>query len=94
MPCPKYKNNPPEIKNILDHLCITNKPGLIKSSRSVPGISDHCAMLTEADIYPPYERSTARPVRHFKKASWENVRKEIGKHLGLLFKRQTAPIIW
>ena len=54
-------------KNILD-LCITNKPGLIKSSRSVPGISDDCAVLTEADINPPYRCST------------ENIRQEIRRH--------------
>ena len=35
-------------ENILD-LRITNKPGLIKSSHSVPGISDHCAVMTELD---------------------------------------------
>ena len=58
----------------------TNKPGLIKSSRSVPGISDHCAVLTEADINRPYRRSTARPVRQFKKASWKNIRQEIRRH--------------
>ena len=42
--------------NILD-LLITNKPGLIKSSHSVPGISDHCAVVTELDIDPPYRRT-------------------------------------
>ena len=61
-------------------VCITDKPGLIKSSRSVPRISDHCAVLTEANINPPYRRSTARPVRQFKKASWENIRQEIRRH--------------
>ena len=59
---------------------IKSKPGLIKSSRSVPGISDHCAVLTEAEINPPYRRSTARPVRQFRKSSWENIRKEIRRH--------------
>ena len=37
-------------------------------------------LLTEADINPPYRRSTARPVRQFKKASWENIRQEIRRH--------------
>ena len=37
-------------------------------------------MLTEADINSPYRRSTARPVHQFKKASWENIRKEIRRH--------------
>ena len=75
----QVQKEPTRDKNILD-LCLTNKPGLIKSSRSVPGISDHCAVLTEADINRPYRRSTARPVRQFKKASWENIRQEIRRH--------------
>ena len=53
-------------KNILD-LCITNKPGLVKSSRSVPGISDHYAVLTEADINPPtFNRSPSASVQKSK----------------------------
>ena len=47
---------PTREENILD-LLITNKPGLIKSSHSVPGISDHCAVVTELDIDPPYRRT-------------------------------------
>ena len=39
-------------ENILD-LLITNKHGLIKSSHSVPGISDHCAAVTKLDIAHP-----------------------------------------
>ena len=35
---------PAREENILD-LLITNKPALIKSSHSVPGISDHCAVV-------------------------------------------------
>ena len=75
----QVQKEPTRDKNILD-LCITNKPGLIKSSRSLPEIADHCAVLTEAIINPPYRRSTARPVRQFKKASWENIMQEIRKH--------------
>ena len=52
-------------ENILD-LLITNKPGLIKSSHSVSGISDHCAVVTELDIDPPYRLTKPRPVRQFK----------------------------
>ena len=63
-------------ENILD-LLITNKPGLIKSSHSVPGISDHCAVVTELDIDPPYRRTKPRPVRQFKKANWEAIRQQI-----------------
>ena len=59
---------PTREENILN-LLITNKPGLIKSSHSVPGISDHCAVVTELDIDPPYRRTKPRPVRQFKKAN-------------------------
>ena len=41
----QIQKEPTREENILD-LLITNKPGLIKSSHSVPGISDHCAVLT------------------------------------------------
>ena len=39
------------------------KPGLIKSAHSVglPGISDHCAVVTKLDIDPPYRRTKPRP---------------------------------
>ena len=55
MPLPKIYKEPTREENILD-LLITNKPGLIKSSHSVclPGISEHCAVVTELDIDPPY----------------------------------------
>ena len=43
-------------ENILD-LLIENKPGLIKSSHNVREISDHCAVVTELDIDPPYRRT-------------------------------------
>ena len=67
----------PTRKEIFLDLLITNKPGLIKSSHSVPGISDHCAVVTELDIDPPYRRTKPRPVRQFKKANWEAIRQQI-----------------
>ena len=67
---------PTREENILD-LLITSKPGLIKPSHSVPGISDHCAVVTELDIDPPYRRTKPRPVRQFKKVNWEAIRQQI-----------------
>ena len=67
---------PTREENILD-LLITNKLGFIKSSYSVPGISDHCVVVTELDIDPPYRRTKPRPVRQFKKANWEAIRQQI-----------------
>ena len=42
-----------------------------------PGISDHCAVLTELDIDPSYRRTKPRPVRQFKKANWEAISQQI-----------------
>ena len=70
-----YKE-PTREENILD-LLITNKPGLIKSSHSVPGISDHCAVVTELVIDPTYRRTKPRPVCQFKSANWEAIRQQI-----------------
>ena len=54
---------PSREENILD-LLITNEPGLIKSSHSVPGISDHCAVVTELDIdLPPYKTPPSASVQ-------------------------------
>ena len=67
---------PTREENILD-LLITNKPGLIKSSHSVPGISDNCTVVTELEIDPPYRCTKLRPVRQFKNANWEAIRQQI-----------------
>ena len=67
---------PTREENIFD-LLIENKPGLIKSSHNVRGISDHCAVVTELDIDLPYRRTKPRPVRQFKKANWEAIRQQI-----------------
>ena len=67
---------PTREENILD-LLITNKPGLIKSSHSIPGISDHCAVVTKLDIDPPYRCTKPHPVRQFKNANWEAIRQQI-----------------
>ena len=67
---------PTREENILD-LLITNEPGLIKSSHSVPRISDHCAVVTELDIDPPYRCTKPRLVRQFKNANWEAIKQQI-----------------
>ena len=72
----KIHKEPTREENILD-LLLTNKPGLIKSSHSVSGISDHCAVVTELDIDPPYRSTKPRPVHQFKNANWEAIRQQI-----------------
>ena len=58
----RIHKEPTREENILD-LLITNKPGLIKSSHNVPGISDHCAVVTELDIDPPYKTPPSASVQ-------------------------------
>ena len=43
----------------------------------VPRISDHCAVVTELDIDPPYSRTKPCPVRQLKKANWEAIRQQM-----------------
>ena len=52
MPWPKFIMNPTREENNLD-LLITNKPGLLKTYHIVPGISDHCAVMTEQILTHP-----------------------------------------
>ena len=49
-------NEPTRKEHILD-LLLKNKPGLIQSSHSVSGISDHCAVVIELDIDPLYRHT-------------------------------------
>ena len=77
-------------KNILDHQ-ITNKLGLIKSLRSVLGISDHCSVVTELDIDPPYSRTKPHPVRQSKRLIGKLYGNKLGL-LNLLFKK-TVPAV-
>ena len=44
-------NEPTRYGNMLD-LVFTNNPSLVKSSYSVPGISDHAMVVTDLDIHP------------------------------------------
>ena len=58
--------------NILD-LVFTNNPSLVKSSTSVPGISDHAMVVTDCDIKPVYNKQNPRKVYLFSKANWEEI---------------------
>ena len=58
--------------NILD-LVFTNNPSLVKSSTSVPGISDHAMVVTDCDIKPVYNKHDPRKVYLFSKANLEEI---------------------
>jgi len=55
--------------NLLD-LYFTNNPTLVKSSKSIPGISDHDMVITDSDIKPVKSTSKSRKVLHYNKADW------------------------
>jgi len=60
----QVQKEPTRLGNILDLMC-TNKPGLVKSVITIPGISDHEVVVTDSNLKPeynlrkPHERSTS-----------------------------------
>ena len=59
---PQIHKKPTKEENILD-LLITNIPDLIKYFHSVPGILNHCAVVTELDIDPSYRCTKPQSVK-------------------------------
>ena len=59
---------------ILDLFC-TNKPGLVKSSHSIPGISDHHAVLTDICIKAQVNKKPPRKITLWSKAHWDEIHK-------------------
>ena len=58
--------------NLLD-LVFTNNPSIVKTSLSVPGISDHAMVVTDIDIIPKHIKQNPRKIYIFSKANWENI---------------------
>ena len=68
-------SQPTRDNNLLD-LVLTNNPSIVKTSSSVPGISDHAMVVTDIDIIPKYIRQKPRKFFIFSKANWDNIFKE------------------
>ena len=60
------------VKNNLD-LLFTNRPGLIKSCYTLPGIGDHDIVIADADIKAKIEKTKPRKILQFNKCKWEDV---------------------
>ena len=60
---------------ILDIFC-TNKPGLVKSSHSIPGISDLHAVLMDIGIKAQMNKKPARKITLWSIAHWDEIHKE------------------
>ena len=65
-------SQPTHQENILD-LVFTDNPSLIKSSNSIPGISDHAMVVTDSNIKPTYNKQNPRKVYLFPKANWDTI---------------------
>lgn len=68
-------NQPTREDNILDLVFTTNE-SLLKSSTSIPGISDHSIVVTDMDLLPHYVKKKPRSVHQFGKADWDDMRKD------------------
>lgn len=71
-------NSPTRENNILD-LVFTTNPTLIKSSISIPGISDHEAILTDVDIIPKLSKKKQRKIFKYSQATWDQITKDVTK---------------
>ena len=65
-------DQPTRDNNLLE-LVFTNNPSIVKSSTSVPGISDHAMVVTDIDIIPQYIKQKPRKLYIFSKANWDNI---------------------
>ena len=63
-------------ENILD-LVFTTNPSLSKSSSSIPGISDHQAVVTDFDTKPQRIQQKWRRLYLYSKAKWDDLNAEI-----------------
>ena len=71
-------NEPTRYGNMLD-LVFTNNPSLVKSSYSVPGISDHAMVVTDLDIHPKFVTKKPRKIYIYSKADWDSINFETDK---------------
>ena len=60
--------------NNLLELVFTNNPSIVKTSSSVPGISDHAMVVTDIDIIPQHVKQKLRKLFIFSKANWRKSR--------------------
>ncbi len=71
-------NQPTRLDNILD-LVFTNNESLVKTSNSIPGISDHAMIVTDTDLLPHIIKQKPRKYYIFSRANWEAIIDEANK---------------
>ena len=68
------QREPTKGQNLLDLFCC-NKPSLVKTCMSMPGISDHSIVLADCDLNATINKEPPRKVYLWSKADWQ-LRKE------------------
>jgi hypothetical protein len=89
-------NEPTREQNTLD-LFITNNTTLINKVQVIPGISDHHAVLVEADLTPMSNKQQKRQVPLYKKANWEQLKEHVrnyGNNLDTTEKTVSVDTLW
>lgn len=64
--------------SVLD-LVFTTNPTLVKHSSSVPGISDHAAVVTDFETRVFYQKQKPRKIHLFAKTNWDGVKTDLSK---------------
>ena len=71
-------DQPTRGKKILD-LIFTANPSLIKSSISIPGISDHDIVATDIETKSHYQKTNPRKCYIYSKANWKDLNNDLQK---------------
>ena len=69
----QMQRDPTRGQNLLDLFCC-NKPSLVKSCISIPGISDHSIVLADCDLKTPITNKPQRMVYRWSKADWLKIK--------------------
>ena len=69
----QMQRDPTRGQNLLDLFCC-NKPSLVKSCISIPGISDHSIVLTDCNLKTPITNKPQRRVYRWSKADWHEIK--------------------
>ncbi len=71
----QMQREPTRENRILDLFCL-NKPGLLKATHVLPGISDHRIILADCDLKPVIHKKPPRKIHLWSKADWEKLKEQ------------------
>ena len=72
----QLQKSPTRGNAILD-LFATNKPGLVKSIKNIPGIADHDTLVIDSDIKAQTTKKSPRKIYLWKDADWDGIRQDV-----------------